>query len=247
MPDNPALNIALIVVCVFLSGFFSSSEAAFLSLQRARLAHLVETGTSGARRVSRMTEEPERLLSTILLGNNLVNVAFASLVTVTTVAILGEGREGTGVLVATGVATAALLIVGEIVPKAFAVVYAERLALLYARPLQLIEILLLPFVAILHRIGRIARVGTNPEEVQRSITESELRTLIGIGQAEGELESGEAVMLENVFRFGDRQVREVMTPRTEIVFLESGSTMRDFLTAYAGNPHTRFPVYKESP
>ena len=247
MPDSPALNIALIVVCVILSGFFSSSEAAFLSLQRARLAHLVETRKSGALRVSQMMEEPERLLSTILLGNNLVNVAFASLVTVTTVALLGEGREGTGVLVATGVATAALLIVGEIVPKAFAVVYAERLALLYARPLQIIETLLMPFVAVLHRIGRVARVGTDPTELQRSITESELRTLIGIGEAEGELESGEAVMLENVFRFGDRQVREVMTPRTEIVFLGSRATMRDFLTVYAGNPHTRFPVYKDSP
>ncbi len=247
MPDTPALSIVLIVVCVFLSGFFSSSEAAFLSLQRARLAHLVETKRSGALRVSKMIEEPERLLSTILLGNNLVNVAFASLVTVTTVSIFGEGREGTGVLVATGVATAVLLIVGEIVPKAFAVVYAERLALLYARPLQLIETLLLPFVAVLHRIGRVARVGTDPADAQRSITEGELRTLIGIGEAEGELESGEAEMLENVFRFGDRQVREVMTPRTEIVFLESGATLRDFLTVYANNPHTRFPAYKESP
>ena len=128
-----------------------------------------------------------------------MNVAFASLVTVTTVSIFGEGREGTGVLVATGVATAVLLIVGEIVPKAFAVVYAERLALLYARPLQLIETLLLPFVAVLHRIGRVARVGTDPADAQRSITEGELRTLIGIGEAEGELESGEAEMLENVF------------------------------------------------
>ena len=162
MPDHPALNIALIVICVILSGFFSSSEAAFLSLQRARLAHLVETKKSGALRVSRMLEQPERLLSTILLGNNLVNVAFASLITVTTVALLGDGREGTGVIVATAVATAALLIVGEIVPKTFAVIYAERLALLYARPLQFIETLLFPFVAVLHRIGRVARDRNRP-------------------------------------------------------------------------------------
>ena len=247
MPDHPALNIALIVICVILSGFFSSSEAAFLSLQRARLAHLVETKKSGALRVSRMLEQPERLLSTILLGNNLVNVAFASLITVTTVALLGDGREGTGVIVATAVATAALLIVGEIVPKTFAVIYAERLALLYARPLQFIETLLFPFVAVLHRIGRVARVGTDPAEIRKSITESELRTLIGIGEAEGELESGEAEMLENVFRFGDRQVREVMTPRTEVVFIEAGSTVQDFLSVYAQNSHTRFPVHKESP
>ena len=244
MSDQHVLNVILIVVCLILSGFFSSSEAAFLSLQRARLAHLVETETRGACRVSRMLERPERLLSTILLGNNLVNVAFASLITVTTVSFLGEG---TGLIVATVVATIVLLIVGEIVPKTFAVIYAERLALLYARPLQMIETVLLPLIAALHRISQVARLGTKPTDAQRSITEAELITLIGIGEAEGELESAEAVMLEKVFRFGDRQVREVMTPRTEIVFMERGATVDEFLAVYAVNTHTRFPVYKESP
>ena len=102
MSENEPLSIALIGIFLVLSAFFSSSEAAFLSLQRTRLAHLVSSGTPGAGRVADMVREPERLLSTILLGNNLVNVAFTALLTVLIVSALGEDREGQSVLIATG-------------------------------------------------------------------------------------------------------------------------------------------------
>ena len=236
-------TLILVLVCLLLSAFFSSSEAAFLSLQRTRIAHLVTTGRKGSRRVSRMIEEPERLLSTILLGNNLVNVAFASLITVTTVSLLGEGR---GVVVATALATAVLLVFGEVLPKTFAVRHAERTAFLYARPLKWIEFLLLPMVLILRYITRVSTLGRRSTKETVSITEGELRTMIDIGEAEGTFEASEAEMLGNVFRFGDRQVREVMTPRTEIVFIERGATIEEFLSIWADHTHTRFPVFKES-
>lgn len=239
------INIPLLVVFLIFSAFFSSSEAAFLSLQRTRIAHLVTSGVPGSERIASMIGQPERLLSTILLGNNLVNVAFTALVTVLILKIDALG-EGGGIVVATVVGTTALLIMGEIIPKTIAWRNAERAAFLYARPLKWVETLMLPLVIILQWTSRRVSSALGGVSVTQSITEGEFRSLIDIGEAEGTLEPVEAEMLENVFRFGDRQVREVMTPRTEIVSIERGATLREFLSVYAENSHTRFPVYKET-
>ena len=236
--------LILVLVLLLLSAFFSSSEAAFLSLQRTKLTHLVSTGAAGAERVARMLDQPEKLLSTILLGNNLVNVAFATLITVITLSFL-EG--GAGVLVATAVATTVLLVFGEIIPKTVAFRHAERVAFIYARPLKWIEFLLLPLVVVLQRISRSPVFGYVEPSTTESITEAELLTLIDIGEAEGAFEPEEAELLESVFRFGDLQVREVMTPRTEIIFVERGATLGEFLDITAEHTHTRFPVFKGTP
>ena len=233
--------LVLVFIFLLLSAFFSSSEAAFLSLQRTRLAHLVSTDTAGAERVARMLDQPEKLLSTILLGNNLVNVAFAAIVTVITLSFL---EEGAGVLVATAIATAVLLVFGEIIPKTIAVRHAESVAFIYAQPLEWIETLLLPIVVVLQQISRSPIFGYVKPNTTELITEAEFRTLIDIGEAEGAFEPEEAEMLESVFRFGDLQVREVMTPRTEIVFVERGATLGEFLHINAEHTHTRFPVFK---
>ena len=242
MLEGDLPSLILTILFLFLSGFFSSSEAAFLSVQRTRMAHLISTGVPGAKRVLDMIENPDRLLSTILLGNNVVNVAFTALVTTFFINLLGEGQ---GLLAATVVGTIALLIIGEIVPKSIAVRRAESVSLIYARPLKFIEYMMLPIVVVLQFItSRIsALLGGGPIS-RESITEGEFRTLIDIGEAEGTFEPVEAEMLENVFRFGDRQVREVMTPRPEIISLERGATLRAFLDTYSENSHTRFPVYK---
>ena len=247
MADGELLSLVLIVVFLIFSAFFSSSEAAFLSLEKIRIAHLIRTGVPGAKRVAGMINQPERLLSTILLGNNFVNVAFTALVTVVTVSLLGEDSTGQAVVIATGVGTVVLLLVGEIIPKTIAVRRAERVAFIYARPLKWTENLLWPLVIVLqwatHRVNHLfgARDST-----RGYITEGEFRTLIDIGEAEGTFEPEEAEMLENVFRFGDRQVREVMTPRTEMVSIERGATLQHFLEVYSKSSHTRFPVYKET-
>ena len=231
----------LVLVCMLLSAFFSSSEAAFLSLQRTRITYLVSTGVAGASRVARMIDQPDRLLSTILLGNNLVNVTFTALITFITLSFLDEE---VGVAVSTAVATSLLLVFGEIAPKTIAVRHSERVAFLYARPLKWIEALFWPFVIVLQWASSL--LGGGGVAVRRSVTEAELRTLIGIGEAEGAFEPEEAEMLESVFRFGDRQVRDIVTPRTEITFVEWGSTLGEFLNIYAEHSHTRFPVYKGS-
>lgn len=238
-------ELAIVVVCVFLSAFFSSSEAAFLSVRRSpRLAHLVNVGVPGAARVSRMLEDPGRLLSTILLGNNLVNVAFTVLITSLILDVVED--EGTGLAVATAIGTAALLVFGEILPKTLAVRFAMETAMLFTRPLKAVELMLLPLVAVLQWATRVADIGRNDSEFGASITEDELRSLIEISEDEGVLDPNEADRLERVFRFGDKQVREALTPRTEIVFVERGATIGEFMNIYADYSHTRFPVYGES-
>ena len=244
MSEGESVGLAAAAVFLLLSAFFSSSEAAFLSLQKARIAHLVSTNVPAAARVAAMARQPERLLSTILLGNNLVNVAFTAVVTVFIVDRLGEGS---GVAVATAVATVLLLILGETIPKSLAIRHAERVAFLYSRPLRWIDTLLLPVVVVLQWMSRrVTSLFSGSVPIAGSISEGELRTLIDLGEAEGTFEPTEAEMLENVFRFGDSQVREVMTPRTEIVSIERGATLREFLAIYVEHSHTRFPVYKES-
>lgn len=236
------IELALILVFLLMSAFFSSSESAYLSLQKTRIAHLVSTGRPGAAKVSRMINRPERMLSTVLLGNNLVNVAFTSLVTVVIVSWLGQG---TGVIVATAVGTLALLLLGEVIPKTMAVRNSERVAFIYATPLTWVEYLLLPFVETLHRLTEAINSITGGQDARGGylITEAEVRTLIDIGEEQGTLEPAEAEMLEKVFHFGDRQVQEIMTPRTEIIWVSQGATLQDFLKTYSSETHTRFPVY----
>ena len=247
MADAHLSSLILIGLCIILSAFFSSSEAAFLALERIRLVHLLNTNKPGAQRVAGLLERPERLLSTILLGNNLVNVAFTALITVVSLNLLGEGREALATILATVAGTVLLLIFGETIPKTIAVHQAERISFWYARPLKMLEMLFWPIIFLLQGMTNWTTklLGVNPE-ARDSITEGELLSLIDIGEAEGTFESSEAELLQNVFRFGDRQVREVMTPRPEMVSVQHSATLSEFLNVYGAHSHTRFPVYNDS-
>jgi len=203
----------------------------------------VTNNIPGAKRVHDMVNNTERLLSTILLGNNLVNVAFTAVVTALAVKWLKEGPVA--VAAATIVGTGLLLIFGEIIPKSIAVKKAERVSFLYARPLKSIELSLYPLILFLQWLSRTTQsiFGQEQEEV---VTEGEILSMIDLGEAEGTVEPNEAEMLENVFRFGDTQVREIMTPRTEIIVMDRGTTLNDFLNIYSEHSHTRFPIYKDT-
>ena len=238
------LYLVLLIVCLVLSAFFSSSETAFISLERFRVQHMVDTKVKGATRVAKMLERPERFLSTILLGNNLVNTAVAALATILAISVWGEEQ---GVLIATIGVTIVLLIFAETTPKTFANRHAEKLSLLFVRPIEIISWLFTPFVAILSWIssGVTRLVGGTP--VPRSlVSEEEIRTMITVGHKEGTVEEAEADMLHAVFEFGDRPVSEVLVPRPEVVGVEKGTTLADFLALYAESPISRFPVYEEN-
>jgi putative hemolysin len=245
MSNTDILYLILFFVCILLSGFFSSSEVAFVSLQKLRLRHRANTEGGAAREVATMTEKPERLLTTILLGNNLVNTAAAALATV--VAVSALGGEGQAVLVATAGVTVLLLVFGEVFPKMVATRYGERMALLYATPMKVLIFVLLPiatvFVWVADKLARM--VGAHPT-AQALISEDEIRTAVSVGVEEGTLVESEAEMLERVFRFGDHQVAEVITPRPDISWVEKGTALTDFLAIYADSPHSRFPVYADT-
>lgn len=238
------LYLVLFFLCLLLSAFFSSSEVAFVSLQKIRLRHLVSTGVAGADQIAKMTERPERLLTTILLGNNLVNTAAAALGALIAITLLGPGR---GVLVATIAVTILLLIFGEVTPKTIATRMGERLAFIYLRPMQVLSWILYPIAVVLAKLGTgLARVFGGQPASRGLVSEEEIMTMISIGREEGAVEEAEAEMVERVFRFGDREVREVMTPRPDIVWVEQGTRLSEFLSIYAQSPHSRFPVHEET-
>jgi putative hemolysin len=241
--STEALYLVLLFICLVLSAFFSSSETAFISLERFRVQHLVETNVRGAKRVAKMLEKPERFLSTILLGNNLVNTAAAALATILAISIWDDS----GVLIATFGTAIVLLIFAETMPKTFANRHAERLSLLFVRPVEIISWIFSPVVVVLSWLasGLTRLIGGTP--VPRSIiSDEEIRTLITVGHKEGTVEEAEADMLNAVFDFGDRPVSDVLVPRPEVVGIEKGETLAQFLATYSESPISRFPVYEEN-
>lgn len=243
MDVNVPLYLGLLVACVFLSAFFSSSETAFVSLQRIRLEHMVINHVKGAGLVAKMIKRPERLLATILLGNNLVNTAAASLATALAIARWPDQ----GLLIATIGVTIVLLIFAETVPKTIANRHSERLSLSYARPIEVFSWVFTPFVFLLSwiTVGITRLAGGTP--LSRSVVnEEEIRTMISVGHKEGTVEETEAKMLHRVFDFGDKPAREVMVPRPEVIWVETGTSIREFLKIYTETPLSRFPVYEET-
>ena len=241
MDGDDLIRLILLAVAFLLSAFFSGSEAAFLSIQRGRIASMVRSKAKGADRVERIAGRPEKLLPTVLTGNNLVNVMAASIATSIAASYLSPAWA---VIVATAGVTFLLLVFAEMLPKTIASRRAEETAILIVRPLEFAQLLFFPLVWALERLSStVARlIGAGEPRV----TEEEIRSLIDVAETEGGMESSEAQMLERVFHFGDRQVEEVMTPRTEIAWVEKGSTLDEVLAIYANSTHTRFPVFENN-
>jgi putative hemolysin len=246
--SGTTLQLVLLIFSLLSVAFFSSSEASLISVNKVRMRHLAEQGNRAARAVMRIVgvDEQERFFATILLTENAFIILATSVGTAFTIRLLGTG--GFSVLVATVAMTLLVVVFGEITPKSLAFRASERWSMVVSRPVSLIMALETPIIFIFTLLPRLILklIGGAGALVTPSITEGELRMLIDIAGAEGSVEMGEAEMLASVFRFGDRQVREMMTPRTEIVFVERGTQMGEFLNVYAENAHTRFPVYKGS-
>ncbi len=237
-------RLVLLALCLGLSAFFSSSETAFIALPRARLYHLVNMGRANARLVQRMVSRPERLLATVLLSNNLVNTAAASLGTAIALSLLPD-NPSLAVLLATVAVTVLLLVFSETLPKTIAWNRPETLVFAYVRPLHLAELLLAPAVHILQFITNAVTSVFGITNSSADVSEAEIRSLIRAGAQTGAVEQQEADLLDKVFRFGDQQLQEIMTPRTEVVWVERGTTLERFLELYTRHSHTRFPVYEQ--
>ena len=235
-------KLGVLGVCLVLSAFFSASETALIALPRVRLVHLVNIGKPGAARVSQLIQRPEKLLATVLLGNNLVNTAMAALATVVVISIIDN--EDLGLLVATLGIALILLVFGETLPKTVAWTRAESVAFGVSRPLTAVGWLLSPATRLIQGVSYLATRAMGATPARLYVSEEEIRTMISVGAQAGAVEPDEAEMLEKVFHFGDRQVREIMTPRTEIVWVERDTNLKGFLETYERETHTRFPVYE---
>lgn len=242
MNDVNVLHFVIFAVCLLFAAFFCSAETAFIGVQKLRLQHLIRTGQRAAVSAARIVQKPEKFLATVLFGINLFETAVATIGTIIAVSLWGENL---GAVLATIIITILTLVLAELIPKSLAARQAEKLALMYARPIEIISLILYPIVFVLSHIGiRMTELASDDSLVKPTISEAEFRTAIEIGEEEGIVQEREAEMLHNVFEFGDRRVREVMVPRPEITFVEKGITLADFFTIYAQFPRSRFPVYE---
>ena len=239
MDSAVALYLVLIFICICLSAFFSSAETAFISLSKTRIKYLVENGMHGAAHIQKMMKRPERLLATILLCNNLVSVAAASLGTAMAVKIW---HNDVGILVAAILVTIVLLIFAEVTPKTVALRHAERMALIYVYPMQFVNAVVSPLAIGLSWLGTVF-AGRGGKVKPLIVSVEEIRSMILAGKEEGTVDEVQAEMLHNVFEFSRRSVRDVMIPRPGVISIEEGTKIADFLSVYSDYPHTRFPVY----
>ena len=237
-----SLYLILLLISLGFAAFFCSAETAFIGMQKLRLQHLIETKNPRAKLVARIMERPEKFLATVLLGINFFETAVATLGTLIAISLWGENL---GAALATVIVTLVTLVLAEYIPKTAAARYGEKIALSYAVPIVLISYVFYPFVYLLSHIGiRFSNLVDEEGKPKPTISEEEFRSMITVGHREGTVEKDAAEMLHNVFEFGDRPVSEVMIPRTEVIFVEKGSRLSDFLSLYAETPLSRFPVYQ---
>ena len=233
--------ILLILVCG--SAFFSASETALTSLNKIKLRNMAEENVKNADKVQKLIDDPNRLLSSILIGNNLVNNAAAALTTMIAVSLLG-GQSGVGA--ATMIITIIILIFGEITPKTLASQNAEKVSLAVSNIISVIVVISTPVVKVMNLITNvlIKVLGGNSTEKTPTITEAELKTMVNVSHEEGVLEVDERRMINNVFE--DLKAKDVMTPRTDMVCVEDTITYDEIVSIFKEERFSRLPVYHES-
>lgn len=241
-----ATYFILLLILILLSAFFSSAETAFLSLDRVRLEHRLREGVPGAHLVSVLLERPHRLLSAILLGNNLVNTGAAAVGTVIAAELITGGR---GILAATITVTVLLVLLGEVVPKTMALSHAFAFARLYAVPLRLWASLNRPFVATLDALTRLLiRVfGGEQQTGTASLSAAELRTAIRIGAEVGALETEASARMLGALTLEQRQVQEIMVSRMDMVAIPEDMPLIEAAAQLSEVGFQRLPVYADSP
>ena len=238
----------VIVVLIVLSGFFSSSEIAMFSLANHRIEAMVDEGRRGAGVVAQLKEDPHRLLVTILVGNNLVNIAMSSISTGLLAYYLGPNNQGLAVAISTFGITALVLLFGESAPKSYAVENTESWALRIARPLKVAEFVLLPLIVVFDYLTRVVnKVTGGRSAIETSyVTRTEIQDMIRTGEREGVIEEDEREMLQRIFRFNNTIAKEVMTPRLDMDAISKDAPIEEAIEQCIHGGHARLPVYEGS-
>ena len=244
MNTGQSIKLVSIIILIFLSAFFSSAETALSTIGEIKVRSLVEEKKRGAVILKRILEKYSKMLSAILIGNNIVNIAASSLVTVFTMELWGNAAVSLG----TGGLTIVVLLFGEIIPKNTAKIKAESIALIYAPIIYAIMWVFTPIIYIVDKIAAFIMwcLRIDPK-AKNAITEAELRTYVDVSHEDGVIESGEKVMINNVFDFSDSVAKDIMVPRIDMVCVEEKAKYDEVLDVFKQYMYTRIPVYRGEP
>jgi len=242
LTSEDAIQLLALLFLVMLSAFFSSAETALTTVNRIRLQALCAEGDKRAAVVLKVVENSSKMLSSILIGNNLVNNFSAALATALAIKMFGNGAVG----IVTGILTIAILIFGEITPKTFATANAERLSLAYASVILLLMKILTPVIVIINTICRylLKLLHVDTDRSLNTMTEMELRTIVEVSHKDGVIEKEEREMIYNVVDFGDSQAKDVMVPRADVVSVSDTSSYSEIREVFRTEKYTRLPVYQ---
>ena len=244
MTPGDIVQLIILILLLLLSTFFSSSETALTTVNKIRMRTLSESGNKRADRVLRVTDDSGKMLSAILIGNNIVNLSASSLAT--SLAIHYLGNVGAGI--ATGILTFLILIFGEVTPKTLATIKADSIALAIAGIIDVLMKILTPVIFIINKLsmGFLFLLRINPKDGSQQMTEEELRTIVDVGQETGVIENEERNMIHNLFDFGDAEAKEIMVPRIDMTFVQVDATYQEVLDVFRQDMFTRLPVYEDT-
>ncbi|MCD6590484.1 MAG: HlyC/CorC family transporter [Candidatus Aenigmarchaeota archaeon] len=234
------VETVVLVILILLSALFSGSEIALFSLSDIKVKKLIRQRKRGAKTLKKIKENPHKLLITILIGNNLVNISAASFATIVFTNMFGS----LGIGLATGIMTFFILVFGEIFPKSFCYQNAERMSLFFATPLYILMKLLYPVVIFIEKLSLILLDLFERRKKERKISEDEIKAALSMGVEAGIIERDEEEMIHNIFEFGDTTVSEVMTPRKDIIAVRYDAKLMEALPEIIKSKYSRIPIYK---
>jgi len=242
LDSSSVIQLISLLILLLLSAFFSSAETALTTVNKVRMRTLADDGNKRAARVLKLIDDQTRMLSAILIGNNLVNIAMTAIATVFATKLLGSAGAG----VATGVLTLLVLIFGEITPKNIAAIYSEKISLAYGGIVYAWMTVITPVSFVINKIARgIMRLcRVDPNQKPDSFTEDEIRSIVEESHEDGEIESEEKKMINNVFDLDDHYAKDVMVPRADMVFLPITASYQETVDIYRDNLFTRMPIYE---
>ncbi|MCI9621476.1 MAG: HlyC/CorC family transporter [Dorea sp.] len=243
MDSSDVTQLIILFVLLLLSAFFSSAETALTTVNRIRIRTLAEEGSKRADTVLAITDDSGKMLSAILIGNNIVNLSAASLTT-----SLAYSFGGSMVAIASGILTVLILLFGEITPKTMATIHAEKMALIYAPVISIFMKIMTPAIFIINglSIGVLFLLRVDPNAKNNIMTENELRTIVDVSHEDGVIESDERQMINNVFDLGDARAKDVMVPRVHVTFADIDSTYEELIDIFREDKYTRLPVFKDT-
>ena len=235
------VEILILIILLILSGFFSGSEVALVSLTKHKAEYMLKKKKSGAIFVKRLKDDPQRMLATILIGNNFVNVAASAWATSIMIGIFKIYAVG----IATGIMTLLILVFGEITPKSIAARNNEAISQIVSAPIWYLSIILAPVLDVLDKFLNkfIKSIGIKTQE--KAITEEEIISMIKVAEESGSIKEIEEKMIKSIFEFDDINVSEIATPRRDMVMLESKTKIKDTFKVFLRKNHTRMPIYEK--